>query len=111
MIHLDPAKLARYVCGDASGPSVAVGALGRPPGRSRAPGQCASSSNGEACGIQAAGCCVCDEVLDYRLALEAFGKENCIIREGGNHNYENYELELPHIFDFLLSRINLARYI
>jgi len=47
-----------------------------------------------------------DEVLDYRLALEAFGKENCIIREGGNHSYENYELELPHIFDFLLSRIN-----
>ena len=47
-----------------------------------------------------------DEVLNYQLALEAFGEENCIIREGGNHSYENYELELPHIFDFLLSRIN-----
>ena len=47
-----------------------------------------------------------DQTLDYRLAVKAYGKKNSIIREGGNQGYENYEDDLPHIFDFLLSRIS-----
>ena len=46
-----------------------------------------------------------DETLDYRLAVEKFKKAHCIVRENGNHNYENYMAELPMIFEFLLSRI------
>ena len=46
-----------------------------------------------------------DETLDYRLAIEKFGNACCIVREGGNHSYENYVSELPLIFEFLLSRI------
>ena len=47
-----------------------------------------------------------DQTLDYRLAVKAYGKKNSIIREGGNQGYENYEEDLSHIFDFLLSRIS-----
>ena len=47
-----------------------------------------------------------DEALDYRLAVEKFGNAHCIVREGGNHSYENYVSELPMIFEFLLSRIS-----
>ncbi|MDC0221842.1 esterase YqiA [Gammaproteobacteria bacterium] len=46
-----------------------------------------------------------DETLDYRLAVEKFKKAHCIVRENGNHSYENYRAELPMIFEFLLSRI------
>jgi len=46
-----------------------------------------------------------DETLDYRLAVEKFEKAHCLVREGGNHSYEDYESELPMIFEFLLSRI------
>ncbi len=46
-----------------------------------------------------------DETLDYRLAEEKFANAHCIVREGGNHSYENYVSELPMIFEFLLSRI------
>ena len=46
-----------------------------------------------------------DETLDYRLAVEKFKKAHCIVRENGNHSYENYMAELPMIFEFLLSRI------
>jgi predicted esterase YcpF (UPF0227 family) len=46
-----------------------------------------------------------DEVLDYRLAAEKFAESRLVIHEGGDHSYRDYELELPLIFDFLLSRI------
>lgn len=46
-----------------------------------------------------------DETLDYRLAVEKFADAHCLVRKGGNHSYENYESELPMIFEFLLSRI------
>ena len=46
-----------------------------------------------------------DETLDYRLAVEKFKKAHCIVRENGNHSYENYMSELPMIIEFLLSRI------
>jgi predicted esterase YcpF (UPF0227 family) len=46
-----------------------------------------------------------DETLDYSLAVEKFKKAHCIVRENGNHGYENYVAELPMIFEFLLSRI------
>lgn len=46
-----------------------------------------------------------DEVLDYRLAAEKFAGSRLVIHEGGDHSYQDYELELPVIFDFLLSRI------
>lgn len=47
-----------------------------------------------------------DETLDYRQAVDKYRKSKCIVREGGNHSFENYIAELPAIFDFLLSRIN-----
>ena len=47
-----------------------------------------------------------DETLDYRFAVEKFQKAHCIVRENGNHSYENYMAELPMIFEFLLSRIS-----
>lgn len=47
-----------------------------------------------------------DETLDYRRALEKYGPSRCIVRENGNHSYENYSFELPAIFDFLISRIS-----
>jgi uncharacterized protein len=46
-----------------------------------------------------------DETLDYRQALEKFSSSSRVVRENGNHSYENFKLELPAIFDFLLSRI------
>ncbi len=46
-----------------------------------------------------------DETLDYRQAVEKFNSSHCIVRENGNHSYENFASELPAIFDFLLSRI------
>lgn len=42
-----------------------------------------------------------DEVLDYRLAEGLYQMGTCIIQEGGNHSFENYEDFLPIIFDFL----------
>lgn len=48
-----------------------------------------------------------DETLDYTQAVEKFTATNCIVREGGNHSYENYLAELPLIFEFLLSRIEI----
>lgn len=47
-----------------------------------------------------------DETLDYRQALEKFSPDHCLVRQGGNHSFENYEAELPQIFEFLLSRID-----
>ncbi len=46
-----------------------------------------------------------DETLDYRQAVEKFPKEQCIVRENGSHSYDNFEQELPLIFDFFSSRI------
>lgn len=46
-----------------------------------------------------------DEVLDYRLALDRYGEQQCVVRDDGNHAYENFASELPLAFDFLLSRI------
>lgn len=45
-----------------------------------------------------------DETLDYRQAVEKFSSSGCVIRENGNHSYENFDTELPAIFDFLFSR-------
>jgi len=46
-----------------------------------------------------------DEVLDYRLAVEKYGEKNCLVREKGSHSYDNFEGELPAVFEFLLSSI------
>jgi len=46
-----------------------------------------------------------DETLDHRLALDKFASSPTILRQGGNHSYENFDQELPAIFEFLLSRI------
>lgn len=46
-----------------------------------------------------------DETLDYRQAVEKFAQSRCIVRQNGNHSFENYSSELPTIFEFLLSRI------
>lgn len=48
-----------------------------------------------------------DETLDYSQAVEKFSEANCVVRQGGNHSYENYLAELPLIFEFLLSRIRV----
>ena len=47
-----------------------------------------------------------DETLDYRQAVEKFAESNCVIRQNGSHSYENFEEELPLIFEFFLSRIS-----
>lgn len=44
-----------------------------------------------------------DETLDYLQAVEKFSNSERIIRENGNHSYENFHQELPAIFDFLFS--------
>ncbi|MBL4728860.1 MAG: esterase [Gammaproteobacteria bacterium] len=46
-----------------------------------------------------------DETLDYRQALEKFGADQCVVHENGSHSYDDFEHELPVMFDFLLSRI------
>lgn len=45
-----------------------------------------------------------DETLDYRKALEKFSTEHCVVHENGSHSYDNFEQELPAMFDFFLSR-------
>lgn len=47
-----------------------------------------------------------DEVLDYRLAAEKFANSRVEIQQGGDHSFQNFDAELPVIFDFLLSRID-----
>lgn len=47
-----------------------------------------------------------DEVLDSQQAIDRFGAEQCIIRDDGDHAYENFAAELPLAFRFLLSRIS-----
>lgn len=47
-----------------------------------------------------------DETLDYRQAAEKFPSSQCIIRENGSHSYDNFEQELPCIFEFFASRIS-----
>jgi len=46
-----------------------------------------------------------DETLDYRQALEKFGPSQCVVHENGSHSYDDFEQELPVMFDFFLSRI------
>jgi len=46
-----------------------------------------------------------DATLDYRQALEKFGTSHCVVHEGGSHSYDDFEQELPIMFDFFLSRI------
>lgn len=46
-----------------------------------------------------------DETLDYRQALEKFGPAQCVVHENGSHSYDDFERELPLMFDFFLSRI------
>ena len=47
-----------------------------------------------------------DETLDYRQALEKFGAGQCVVHENGSHSYDDFEHELPVMFDFFLSRID-----
>lgn len=47
-----------------------------------------------------------DETLDYRQALEKFGRGQCVVHENGSHSYDDFEHELPAMFDFFLSRIS-----
>ena len=46
-----------------------------------------------------------DEILDYRQAVRKYGEPNCLIRAKGSHSYDNFEVELPAVFKFLLSSI------
>ncbi len=46
-----------------------------------------------------------DEVLDYRHSVGKYGASNCLIRDKGSHSYDNFESELPAVFEFLLSSI------
>ena len=46
-----------------------------------------------------------DETLDYRQALEKFGAGQCVVHEDGSHSYDDFEQEIPVMFDFFLSRI------
>ena len=46
-----------------------------------------------------------DETLDYRKAVKKYSFSPQLIRIGGSHSYENFAVDLPVIFDFLLSRI------
>lgn len=47
-----------------------------------------------------------DETLDYRQALEKYGVGQCVVHENGSHSYDDFERELPVMFDFFLSRIS-----
>ena len=47
-----------------------------------------------------------DETLDYRQALEKHGAGQCVVHENGSHSYDDFERELPVMFDFFLSRIS-----
>ena len=47
-----------------------------------------------------------DETLDYRQALEKFGAGQCVVHENGSHSYDDFEQELPIMFEFFLSRIS-----
>ncbi len=49
-----------------------------------------------------------DEVLDYQQAVDKYSQRNCVVRENGNHSYENFTAELPSMFDFLLSRNRIS---
>lgn len=49
-----------------------------------------------------------DETLDYKQAVEKFSASRSIVRQGGNHSFENYQAELPQILEFLLSRIDTS---
>jgi len=42
-----------------------------------------------------------DEILDYRQAEHRYRFSQCIIQDGGNHSFENYEAQLPAMFNFL----------
>ncbi|MEZ7830291.1 MAG: YqiA/YcfP family alpha/beta fold hydrolase [Gammaproteobacteria bacterium] len=46
-----------------------------------------------------------DATLDYRQALEKFGAGQCVVHEKGSHSYDDFEQEMPVMFDFFLSRI------
>ena len=46
-----------------------------------------------------------DETLDYRQAIEKFSADQCVVRENGSHSYDDFDQELPAMFDFFLSRI------
>lgn len=46
-----------------------------------------------------------DETLDYRQALQKFGRSHCVVHEKGSHSYDDFEHELPVMFEFFLSRI------
>ena len=47
-----------------------------------------------------------DETLDYRQAIEKFPDDQCVVRENGSHSYDNFDQDLPAMFDFFLSRIS-----
>ena len=42
-----------------------------------------------------------DELLDYRLAVEKYKNCPSIIEDGGDHSFQNYDQQLPAIFQFL----------
>jgi predicted esterase YcpF (UPF0227 family) len=44
-----------------------------------------------------------DETLDYKLALEKYGKDRCIVEHGGNHSFVGLDNHLCSILEFLLS--------
>lgn len=44
-----------------------------------------------------------DETLDYQLALEKYGKERCVVEDGGNHSFIGLENHLDSMINFLLN--------
>ena len=45
-----------------------------------------------------------DETLDYREAVAKYAGSRLKIHEGGDHSYQGFDVELPELFAFLLSR-------
>jgi predicted esterase YcpF (UPF0227 family) len=45
-----------------------------------------------------------DETLDYREAVAKYAGSRLKIHKGGDHSYQGFDVELPELFAFLLSR-------
>jgi predicted esterase YcpF (UPF0227 family) len=43
-----------------------------------------------------------DETLDYQLAVNKYGKDRCVVEDGGNHSFVGLDKHLDSILDFLL---------
>lgn len=44
-----------------------------------------------------------DETLDYKLAVNKHTQARCVVEQGGDHRFVNYQEHLPNIFSYLLT--------